>query len=42
MSEIRKPCFTFLLKNQGKKTKKVELFDAKLWAGHKTTLKCIE
>ena len=32
MSELRKPCFVFLLKNTGKKTKKIELFDAQLWS----------
>ena len=31
MSELRKPCFIFLLKNVGKKTKKLELFESKLW-----------
>lgn len=31
MSELRKPCFVFLLKNTGKKAKKLELFESKLW-----------
>lgn len=28
MSELRKPVFTFLLKNQGNKSNKVEIFNA--------------
>lgn len=32
MSDIRKPYFIMMLKNQGKKKyKKIELFNAKLW-----------
>lgn len=31
MSEKRKPHFVFLLRNQGKKNLKVELFDSFLW-----------
>lgn len=38
MSEIRKPDFAFLLKKQGKKSLKVELFNSEQW-GEKPNLR---